>query len=55
MAELADKLKSQRQIEIDYDVISGAGHFYKRELGALSEMVERYVARRVDGDAGGGG
>ena len=46
MAELASKLQSQRQIEIDYEIIEGAGHFYERELDPLAEMVERYVARR---------
>ena len=48
MAELASKLQSQRQIEIDYDVIEGAGHFYERELDTLAETVERYVAGRLD-------
>ena len=47
VAELANKLQSQRQIEIDYEVIEGAGHFYERKLDALSQIVERYVARRI--------
>ena len=51
MAELAGRLQSQRQIEIDYDIIEGAGHFYERELGALSELVERYVVGRLEGAA----
>ena len=46
-AELAGKLKSQRQIEIDYEVIAGAGHFYERELDTLTDIVERYIARRI--------
>ena len=48
VAELAGKLQSQRQIEIDYEIIESAGHFYERELDTLSEMVERYVARRLE-------
>ena len=48
VAELAKKLQAQRQIEIDYDVIERAGHFYERELDTLSEIVERYVARRFE-------
>ena len=48
MAELASKLQIQRQIEIDYEVIQRAGHFYERELDSVAEIVERYVARRIE-------
>ena len=54
VAELASKLQSQRQIEIDYNVIERAGHFYERELDTLTGIVERYVARRLEPDSAAG-
>ncbi len=48
VAGLAKKLQSQRQIEIDYSVLRGANHFYEAGLDALSELVDRYIARRLD-------
>ena len=48
VSELAKKLQTQRRIEIDYKVIEGAGHFYERELDTMAEIVERYIARRLE-------
>ena len=48
VAELVGKIQAQRQIEIDYDVVESAGHFYERELDAMVEIVESYIARRFE-------
>ena len=48
VAELVTKLQAQRQIEIDYDIVESAGHFYERELDAMVEIVESYIARRFE-------
>ncbi len=43
--KLATKLASQRDIKVDYRKITGAGHFYEKELDQLGDIVERYLKR----------
>ena len=41
--KLATKLKSQKNITIDFKTIKGADHFYGERIGELQKIVEAYV------------
>ena len=45
--KLVDKLKTQRHIVIDYDVIDGANHFFENEMDQLMGSVDRYLDMRM--------
>jgi alpha/beta superfamily hydrolase len=47
VAKLAQRLQSQRQIEIDYRVIKGANHFFEDKLDQLSSTVGGYLQKAV--------
>jgi len=47
VAKLATKLNNQRGIEIDYNVIDEADHFFRDKLDELNEIVDTYLARRA--------
>lgn len=41
--KLAQKLSSQKNITIDYDVIQGADHFFSKDMDTLNELVGNYL------------
>ena len=43
VATLAQKLQSQRQIEIDYRVIKGANHLFDDKIDILGKNIESYL------------
>ncbi|MCA3255147.1 MAG: alpha/beta hydrolase [Alphaproteobacteria bacterium] len=45
--KLVDKLKTQRHIVIDYDVIDGANHFFENEMDQLMGSVDSYLDKRL--------
>ncbi|GAB4393448.1 MAG: alpha/beta hydrolase [Kiloniellaceae bacterium] len=45
--KLVDKLSSQRGIDIDYRVVSGAGHFFQDEMEELSGHVDDYLIKAL--------
>jgi len=45
--KLVEKLRTQRHITVDYDVIPGANHFFEVEMDRLVESVETYLDRRL--------
>ena len=45
--KLVDKLKTQKHITIDYDIINGANHFFEKEMDVLMESVDRYLDMRL--------
>ena len=47
VAKLAQRLQSQRQIEIDYRVIKGANHFFEDKLDQLSSTIGGYLQKAV--------
>lgn len=47
VAELSAKLKTQRGIKIDHEVIPGANHFFENKTDELMEVVGRYVDMRM--------
>ncbi|MEM7172857.1 MAG: alpha/beta hydrolase [Pseudomonadota bacterium] len=47
VAKLVDKLSAQRGIEIDYRIISGATHFFRNELGEISNHTDDYLNKAM--------
>lgn len=45
--KLAAKLQSQRGIEITYETIAGANHFFEEKLPDLDTQIERYLTTAV--------
>ena len=45
--KLVDKLKTQKHITIDYDIINGANHFFEKEMDPLMTSVDRYLDMRL--------
>ncbi len=51
VGELAAKLKTQRGIKIDHEVVPGANHFFQDKLEELTSVVGSYVDMRLAKDA----
>ncbi|MBL8565473.1 MAG: alpha/beta hydrolase [Hyphomicrobiaceae bacterium] len=51
VGELAVKLKTQRGIKIDHEVVPGANHFFQDKLEDLTSVVGSYVDMRLAKDA----
>ena len=51
VAELSTKLKTQRGIKIDHEVIPGANHFFQEKIDDLVSVVGSYVDMRLAKDA----
>ena len=45
---LAEKLKSQKNITVDYEEITGANHFYDNEIDKLEKTVRSYIERELN-------
>ncbi len=43
VAKLADKLGKQKNIEIDYKVVKGCGHFFRDHVDTMEKHVESYL------------
>jgi alpha/beta superfamily hydrolase len=48
---LVDKLKTQKGIKIDQQIIKGANHFFESNIDELLEDCAAYVDRRLAMDA----
>jgi len=48
VATLAEKLRTQKDIVIDYRVIAGANHFYHGHFESFTQHVKGYLASRLD-------
>ena len=48
VATLAQKLQSQRHIEIDYRVIKGANHLFNDKVEILGKTVESYLDEHLE-------
>ncbi len=44
---LVNKLRNQRGIKIDYQLVDGADHFFTHQISELSSHVTRYLSQRV--------
>ena len=51
VGELSAKLKTQRGIKIDHEVVPGANHFFENKTDDLTESVGRYLDMRMIKDA----
>ena len=51
VAKLADKLRAQKQITVDYTVIDNADHYFTNKLDDLMEIVDGYLESRLAPDA----
>lgn len=51
VAELSTKLKTQRGIKIDHEVVPGANHFFQDKIEDLTSVVGSYVDMRLAKDA----
>ena len=49
--KLAKKLKSQKNIVIDYSVIEGADHFFKDQMDQVTGLVENYLDNAMKADS----
>ncbi|MBK5911618.1 alpha/beta hydrolase [Rhodothalassium salexigens] len=47
VSKLVTKLRQQKAITIDHEVIEGAGHFYEEKLDRLNATVGAYLDRRL--------
>ncbi|CFX00790.1 conserved protein of unknown function [Candidatus Filomicrobium marinum] len=47
IAELTGKLKTQRGIKIDHEIVPGANHFFEGKMDELTDIVGRYVDMRM--------
>ena len=47
-ARLAEKLKSQKNITVDYEEITGANHFYDNEKDRLEKVVRKYIEKELN-------
>lgn len=48
VAALVTKLKTQKGIEIDHEVVPNANHFFEDELDSLVDVVDKYMTKRLD-------
>ena len=47
-SRLAEKLKSQKNITVDYEEITGANHFYDNETDKLEKTIRSYIERELN-------
>jgi len=47
VSKLVDKLRSQRNLEIDYRTIAGADHFFHDRLDELDKVLDDYLTKAV--------
>ncbi|MDA5193555.1 alpha/beta hydrolase [Govanella unica] len=45
--KLADKLRSQKSIEIDYRKVDGASHFYENHMDVMVQQINDYLTKRL--------
>jgi len=50
VAKLADKLAAQKNIEIDYQVIADADHFFRDKTEILAKHLNEYITQRITVD-----
>lgn len=46
--KLAAKLSRQRDVEVDYQLIEGADHFFNDDLVKVAQLARNYVIKRTD-------
>jgi len=51
VTKLVEKLRSQRNLDIDYRIIPGASHFFHDHLDELSRALDDYLTKAMAADA----
>ena len=47
-SRLAEKLKAQKNITVDYEEIIGANHFYDNEIERLEKTIRSYIQKELN-------
>ena len=47
---VVSKLRTQKGITIDYDLVDGAGHFWQNELAEVEKRVGAYLDKRIEAE-----
>jgi dienelactone hydrolase len=47
VAELTAKLKTQRGIKIEHEIVPGANHFFEGKMEELTQNIGRYIEERM--------
>lgn len=48
VAELAGKLNKQRGVDIHYEMVGGADHYYRTKLEELMDSIDTYIKERME-------
>lgn len=48
VSQLVDKLKGQKGLTIDYEVVAGADHYYRNNMEEMIGHVDDYIARKME-------
>lgn len=48
VSQLVEKLRAQKGLHIDYDVIHGADHYYRSAMEEMVGHVDDYIARKME-------
>lgn len=51
VSKLVTKLSGQKNVEVDYQVVSGADHYYRNHMDEFNAILDEYIADRLDGFA----
>lgn len=48
VSQLVEKLKAQKGLHIDYEVVEGADHYYRNTMEEMTRHVDEYIARKCE-------
>lgn len=51
VSKLVTKLSGQKNVAVDYQVVSGADHYYRNHMDEFNGILDEYIGDRLDGFA----
>lgn len=51
VSKLVTKLSGQKNVAVDYQVVTGADHYYRNHMDEFSGILDEYIGDRLDGFA----
>ena len=48
VSQLVEKLQAQKGMEVEYDVVPGADHYYRNAMDQMVSKVDEYIERKVE-------
>lgn len=48
VSDLVSKLRAQKGMKVDYEVLDGADHYYRNSMDKLSSIMEDYIVERLE-------